>query len=129
MMRQGLLWLSEQKNVFNFVRRNGVARRFASRFVAGESITDAVDAAHAKVIVLLTDGKQVGGSEQDAYNAAAAARRNGITVFTIGVGPDAAEDFLVRVAGDPGRYYKAADEKSLLSIYRSIAGTLPCTIH
>ena len=45
MMRQGLLWLSEQKKVFNFVRRNGVARRFASRFVAGESITDAVDAA------------------------------------------------------------------------------------
>jgi proline dehydrogenase len=45
MMRQGLLWLSEQKNVFNFVRRNGVARQFASRFVAGESIADAVTAA------------------------------------------------------------------------------------
>ena len=45
MMRQGLLWLSEQKNVFNFVRSNGVARQFASRFVAGETITDAVDAA------------------------------------------------------------------------------------
>ena len=29
MMRQGLLWLSEQKNVFNFVRSNGVARQFA----------------------------------------------------------------------------------------------------
>jgi hypothetical protein len=37
MMRQGLLWLSEQRNVFNFVRRNGVARQFAARFVAGES--------------------------------------------------------------------------------------------
>jgi len=45
MMRQGLLWLSEQKKVFNFVRSNGVARQFASRFVAGETITDAVDAA------------------------------------------------------------------------------------
>ena len=45
MMRQGLLWLSEQKNVFNFVRRNGVARQFASRFVAGEGIADAVTAA------------------------------------------------------------------------------------
>lgn len=45
MMRQGLLWLSEQKNVFNFVRSNGVARQFASRFVAGETITDAVTAA------------------------------------------------------------------------------------
>ncbi|HEX5632367.1 MAG TPA: proline dehydrogenase family protein [Gemmatimonadales bacterium] len=45
MMRQGLLWLSEQKQIFNFVRRNGVARQFASRFVAGESTDDAVGAA------------------------------------------------------------------------------------
>jgi proline dehydrogenase len=47
MMRQGLLWLSEQKQIFNFVRRNGVARQFASRFVAGETIGDAVSAAES----------------------------------------------------------------------------------
>ena len=47
MMRQGLLWLSEQKGIFNFVRRNGVARQFASRFVAGETTAEAVDAAEA----------------------------------------------------------------------------------
>ena len=44
-MRQGLLWLSEQRKVFNFVRRNGVARKLASRFVAGETIEQAVQAA------------------------------------------------------------------------------------
>jgi proline dehydrogenase len=44
-MRQGLLWLSEQQKVFNFVRRNGLARKFASRFVAGESVEEAVQAA------------------------------------------------------------------------------------
>jgi proline dehydrogenase len=44
-MRQGLLWLSERQGVFNFVRRNGLARRFASRFVAGESIEQGVAAA------------------------------------------------------------------------------------
>ena len=44
-MRQGLLWLSEQQKVFNFVRRNGIARKFASRFVAGETIEEAVEAA------------------------------------------------------------------------------------
>jgi proline dehydrogenase len=44
-MRQGLLWLSEQRRVFNFVRRNGIARKFASRFVAGETIEEAVSAA------------------------------------------------------------------------------------
>ncbi len=45
MMRKSLLWLSEQKSIFNFVRRNGVARKFASRFVAGESVEEAVAAA------------------------------------------------------------------------------------
>ena len=45
LMRQGLLWLSERQGVFNFVRRNGLARKFASRFVAGETIEDGVVAA------------------------------------------------------------------------------------
>lgn len=44
-LRQGLLWLSEQRRVFDFVRRNGLARKFASRFVAGETIEEAVKAA------------------------------------------------------------------------------------
>ncbi len=44
MMRTGLLWLSEQQQVFRFVRSNSVARKFASRFVAGETIDTAVDA-------------------------------------------------------------------------------------
>lgn len=42
MLRAGLLWLSEQPQVFRFVRRNGLARRFASRFVAGETGEEAV---------------------------------------------------------------------------------------
>ncbi len=44
-MRQGLLWLSERRGLFNFVRRNGLARKFASRFVAGETIDEGVAAA------------------------------------------------------------------------------------
>src|SRR5688572_21489151 len=45
LMRQGLLWLSERQGIFNFVRRNRLARQFASRFVAGETIEDGVAAA------------------------------------------------------------------------------------
>ncbi len=45
MMRSTLLWLSERQSIFNFVRRNRLAKRFASRFVAGETIESAVDAA------------------------------------------------------------------------------------
>ena len=44
MLRAGLLWLSEQPRVFAFVRGNGLARRFAARFVAGETVDDAVAA-------------------------------------------------------------------------------------
>jgi proline dehydrogenase len=44
MMRTSLLWLSAQPRVFGFVRRNGLARKFAARFVAGETVDTAVDA-------------------------------------------------------------------------------------
>jgi proline dehydrogenase len=44
MLRAGLLWLSEQPRVFRFVRDNGMAKRFAARFVAGETVESAVAA-------------------------------------------------------------------------------------
>ena len=44
-LRQGLLWLSEQRSIFSFVRSNALARKFAHRFVAGETIEDGVRAA------------------------------------------------------------------------------------
>ncbi len=44
MLRRSLLYLSEQPKVFRFVRSNGLAKRFASRFVAGETLDTAVSA-------------------------------------------------------------------------------------
>jgi proline dehydrogenase len=44
MLRRTLLYLSDQPQVFRFVRRNGLARRFAQRFVAGETIDEALAA-------------------------------------------------------------------------------------
>jgi len=44
MLRAGLLYLSEQRQVFKFVRSNPIAKRFASRFVAGETLDTAVAA-------------------------------------------------------------------------------------
>ncbi len=35
MVRAGLLWLSEQPRIFRFLLRNGLARRFRARFLAG----------------------------------------------------------------------------------------------
>jgi len=44
MLRKSLLYLSHQPQIFKFVRNNGLAKKFASRFVAGETISLACDA-------------------------------------------------------------------------------------
>src|SRR2546427_7567309 len=43
-LRAALLWLSEQRGIFSFIRGNRLARRFAARFVAGETVEAAVAA-------------------------------------------------------------------------------------
>jgi len=44
MLRNALLYLSSQPKVFNFVRHNRMAKGFASRFVAGETLDTALEA-------------------------------------------------------------------------------------
>jgi proline dehydrogenase len=44
MFRSTLLYLSNQPRVFRFVRNNKLAKQFASRFVAGETLAEALDA-------------------------------------------------------------------------------------
>jgi proline dehydrogenase len=44
MLRNALLYLSSQPQVFKFVRKNRVAKSFASRFVAGETLETALAA-------------------------------------------------------------------------------------
>ena len=47
MLRQSFLWLSEQQGIFSFVKQNRLARRVASRFVAGETLESALEASKA----------------------------------------------------------------------------------
>jgi len=47
LLRSTLLWLSERNAIFELVKRNGLARQFASRFVAGEKLDEAIQAARA----------------------------------------------------------------------------------
>jgi len=46
MLRAAFLWLSEQPRIFRFVRKNRLARKLASRFVAGETVEEAITALH-----------------------------------------------------------------------------------
>ncbi len=47
MLRSSLLYLSNQPTVFRFVRNNKLAKKFASRFVAGETLDEALAAVRA----------------------------------------------------------------------------------
>lgn len=47
MLRSTLLYLSDQPNVFKFVRNNRLAKAFARRFVAGETLDEALAAVRA----------------------------------------------------------------------------------
>ena len=44
MLRQAFLYLSNQQNIFRFVRNNRFAKRLAQRFVAGETLEEAIRA-------------------------------------------------------------------------------------
>ncbi len=44
MLRTSLLYLSRQQGIFDFVKNVGFARKMASRFVAGETVSTALDA-------------------------------------------------------------------------------------
>ena len=75
MLRQTFLYLSDQPTIFRFVRRNPLARRFANRFVAGETLETAVQAVrqlNAKGITATLD--LLGESVHNEAEARAAGR-------------------------------------------------------
>lgn len=47
MLRSAFLYLSNQQRIFRFVRNNGMAKKFAHRFVAGEDLDSAIEAVRA----------------------------------------------------------------------------------
>ena len=74
MMRSGLLWLSERKSIFNFVRSNGLAKKFASRFVAGETLATGEAAAKELQAKGITSSLDLLGESVHAEAEANAAR-------------------------------------------------------
>jgi proline dehydrogenase len=89
MIRQGLLWLSEQGKVFDFIRSNSLARSVASRFVAGETIDEGVAAAAALAPSGITTSLDLLGESVKVPAEAQAAR-------------DEYVDMLGRLAAAPG---------------------------
>lgn len=76
----------------------------------------------AALVVLLTDGRQ---DEQPdlALEAAARLRAASVRLEAVGYGADADLDFLMVLTTDQDRVHRAADEASLVAIYRMLAAT------
>lgn len=115
MLRSTLLFLSNQPRVFRFVRDNRLARAFARRFVAGETLDDAVAAVralNAKGISASLDelGESVSNEREaaatrDHYLAildriAAAKLDANVSVKLTALGLDISEDICVRLMRD-----------------------------
>ena len=115
MLRKALLYLSHQQQVFDFIRHNGLAKSFASRFVAGERIEDALDAVaalNAKGITASLD--LLGESVTDEAEARDAGRQYitmldriaergldaNVSVKLTAMGQDISEDLCVSIMQD-----------------------------
>lgn len=89
--------------------------------------------ASGKVMVVLTDGvatrpTKVGDTsypEKFALATAAAAKREGVRIFTIGLGKDLNQEFLRSLATAPSDFYLAPTTANLKGIYHEI-GTKMC---
>jgi proline dehydrogenase len=115
MLRQLFLYLSNQPQLYNFARNNGLAKKFASRFVAGETLDDALRAVaelNAKGITASLDllGESV-TNEEEARSAGRAyiemldriqERRldTNVSVKLTAMGLDISEDLCVGIMQD-----------------------------
>ena len=81
------------------------------------------------VILLLTDGRSNPRPVSEALRSAEFAKAAGITVFTIGLGPDHDAEALRQMASQPGFYHHAPSAEDLRAIYEEIAADIPCPSH
>jgi Tol biopolymer transport system component len=81
---------------------------------------------HAKIIILLTDGLQSQTGNDPVLAEAAAAKAEGATIFTIGLGPDVDASLLQQVATSPAHYFFAPSGAQLQAIYEQISAAINC---
>jgi Mg-chelatase subunit ChlD len=85
----------------------------------------ATSADRLPIIVLLTDGL---ADQASALAAAAEARARGLSIYTVGLGPDVDAALLEAIAGSRRRYYASPDGRDLSGIYLDIARISGCDL-
>ncbi len=100
--------------------------------IAHQELMRAGDTEHSRVIILLTDGKATHPIQStienygDVYAVEVAnrVRKDGIIVYTIGLGSEVNSTALQQMAGSPTRYFSAPKKEDLVGIYDSIARSI-----
>lgn len=77
-------------------------------------------------IILVTDGTQTTGTNQDVRDAANAIKAAGIKLVTVGLGSEIDEALLTEIASDSRLYFRSPTAEGLKDIYRQIAELIPC---
>jgi Mg-chelatase subunit ChlD len=125
---------SEVWTDLNCIDQSGFTNYGAALQIANDELLTYGDTKHAWAIILLTDGvNEPDGPARDALARSQAQRAaaSGITIFTIGLGPDVNEALLTEIAQmTGGTYYPAPDASSIRYIYFEIAmrfkGSITC---
>lgn len=109
----------------------GDAFRSAISVLSRDVVSDG--SSRKRIIVLLTDGianePEDPGGEVYAKQYADIAKRDGYTIYTIGLGTSVNDTFLQEIAGTKGDvkgefYYKAAGTNELTAIYKNISDSI-----
>ncbi len=136
MYNNGIPDYSGAQTDLNSIDQSGSTNFGAALFVANNELISYGIRSHAWAIILLTDGQNTCCPNQAAGDAqarleAARAKANNITVYTIGLGPDADAALLQEIATTTGgTYYAAPTADSIKFIYLEIAnhysGSVSC---
>jgi len=110
----------------------------ALRSARQELLTQRASENASKIIILLTDGvatspkSPTGRTEADdvkyaeslALQESAEIKKEGETIYSIGLGKDVNTDFLKQIASSPENYFLAPTASDLMGIYRNISSAI-----
>lgn len=115
------------KNTLSLLMADGATRIDLAFFVSrDELIGPRHNQDSAQALILLSDGRPTGTSEDEVLAAADLVKSTGIIVYTIGLGQDTNEVLMQEIASSPLHYYFAPSTDDLTTIYEQIAGVIHC---
>lgn len=77
-------------------------------------------------LIILSDGRVNPSSPDDAARAASIARRAGLTLYTVGIGPGEDRVLLAAMASGPARFLPASRPSDIVPVLADLVARVPC---